>query len=236
MAAIVTTNMRVYAAKQFISGFSDPTQNLYLTIGRTLPWTDVVPNVENNDNAPPTPVDSVYELSAAFRDMLSAKLISPSDVSLVTPRYNWTSGTIYTQYTNNMDLFDPSGGLPPFFVMTDALNVYKCLNNTYQGVTVASTVKPSGTGTSVISCSDGYQWKYMFTVSSSDVLRFVTNEWIPVKTLTTNDASAQWLVQQAAVPGTIDRIDLVSIGSQYHIPPTVQIVGDGVNASAYASH
>jgi hypothetical protein len=230
MAAIVTTNMRVYAAQQFISGFSNPLQNLYLTIGRTLPWT----GNEFNDNAPPTPVDDVSELSAAYRDMLSAKLISPSDVSLVAPRYDWTSGTIYTQYTNSSDLFDPSGGLAPFFVLTDTLNVYKCLNNSKNGVAVASTVKPTGTGTSVINCSDGYQWKYMFTVSSSDVLKFVTNEWIPVKTLTTNDASSQWIVQQAAIPGTIDRIDMVSIGSQYTIAPSVQIVGDGVNASAAA--
>ena len=230
MAAIVTTNMRVYAANQFISGFSTPGQNLYLFIGRTLPWDQgAFPYTGSNDNSPPTPIDCEYEEGAAFRDMMSAKLISPSTVSLVVPRYDWTTGTVYTQYSNSIDLFDPSGGLPPFFVITDALNVYKCLNNNGG---VASTVKPTGTTTSVVTSADGYQWKYMLTVNSADVLNFVTNEWFPVETLTTNDGSAQWLVQQAAVPETIDRIDMVSIGSQYTVTPTITIIGDGTGATA----
>jgi hypothetical protein len=233
MAAIVTTSMRIYAADQFIGGFSDPTEHLYLFIGRTLPWT----GIDNSDNSPPTPVDSQFDETAAFRDMLSAKLIGASDVSLVVPRYNWTTGTVYTPYSNTMDLFDPTGGLPPFYVITDALNVYKCLatgKDPNTGFATASTVKPTGTTTSVVTNADGYQWKYMFTVNSADVLRFVTNEWVPVKTLTTNDGSSQWLVQQAAVPGTIDRIDMESIGSQYTSVPTVTIVGDGVGATATA--
>src|ERR1041385_2988309 len=114
MAAIVTTNMRIYAAEQFISGFSNPLHKLYLTIGRTLPW--------NTENTPPTPVDCEFDHSATFRDMLSAKLISPSDVSLVIPRNNWSLGPddvglIYTQYTHDVDLFDPNSGLPPFYVI-----------------------------------------------------------------------------------------------------------------------
>ena len=226
MAAIVTTNMRIYAAEQFISGFSNPLQNLYLTIGRTLPWPV--------DTTPPSPVDCEFDQSAAFRDMLSAKLISPSDVSIVIPRYDWnlgpdSTGLVWTQYVNNIDLFDPNNNIPPFYVITDELNVYKCLSN---GGGVKSSVKPSGTVTSSIFTADGYQWKYMYTVASADVLNFVTNEWIPVKTLTTNDGSQQWLVQQAATPGTIDRIDMVYVGSGYTTVPTVQIVGDGTGATA----
>lgn len=232
MAAIVTTNMRVYAANQFISGFSTPGQNLYIFIGRTLPWDQgAFPYAGSNDNSPPTPIDCEYEEAVAFRDMMSAKLISPSMVSLVVPRYDWTSGTVYTQYMNTIDLFDPSGGLAPFFVITDALNVYKCLNNNGG---VASTVKPTNTTTNVVTSADGYQWKYMYTVNSADVLNFVTNEWYPVKTLSSNDGSNQWLVQQAAISGTIDRIDMVSIGSQYTVLPTVTIVGDGTGATASA--
>jgi hypothetical protein len=233
MAAIVTTNMRIYAANQFLGGFSDPTEHLYIFIGHTLPWD----GIDNNDNSPPTPIDCEFDETAAFRDMLSAKLIAPSDVSLVVPRYNWTTGTVYTPYSNTVDLFDPTGGLPPFFVITDALNVYKCLAVGKDPITrqpVASTVKPTGTTTSVVTNADGYQWKYMFTVNSADVLKFVTNEWIPIKTLTTNDGSMQWIVQQAAVPGTIDRIDMVSIGSQYTVVPTVTITGDGTGATASA--
>jgi hypothetical protein len=216
--------MRVHAATQFLSGFSDPTQHMYLFIGNTLSWPD--------DSTPPTPIDCQINESSAFRNMMSLKLVDASDVSLVCPRNNWITGTIYTEYVSNVDLFDPSSSLPPFYVITSELNVYKCLNNN-DGV--PSTVEPTGTTTNVVTSADGYQWKYMFTVNSADVLNFVTTDWIPVNTLTANDGSAQWLVQQAAIPGTIDRIDMTLAGSQYTEIPTIEIVGDGVGATAQAT-
>jgi hypothetical protein len=224
MSAIVTTNNRAYAASQFMSGFSDSSQALYLFIGRTLPWID--------ENSPPTPIDCESEQSNAFRDMMSLKKLLSTDTNLVIPRNQWTLSTVYTQYANDIDLFDPSSGLPPVYVITDQLNVYKCLNNNNGA---ASTVSPSGTATSVVTLADGYQWKFMYTVNSADVLKFVTNEWIPVRKLLTNDGSTQWLVQQAAIPGTIDRIDLTTAGTQYTQIPTVTIVGDGTGATATAT-
>lgn len=224
MSAIVTSKMRTHAAKQFIASFTDNTQSVYLFIARTLPW--------DNENSPPLPVDSEYDQSQMYREMLSSKRIEGNDVSLVIPRNNWTVGTVYSQYKHDIDLFDPNSPDPPFFVVTDSLSVYKCLNNNGGA---ASTVAPSGTSTSVVTNADGYQWKYMYTVNSADVLKFVTNEWIPVDTLTTNDGSQQWLVQQAAVPGTIDRIDVLTAGTQYTQVPTITIVGDGTGATATAT-
>lgn len=224
MSAIVTTNMRIHAAQAFKGGFGDSAQYMYLFIGRTLPWV--------NDNTPPTPLDCVSDDSSAFREMLSMKRLNASDVSLVVPRNVWTVGTIYTQYASDVDLFDPTSGNTPFFVVTDSLNVYKCISNN-KGA--ASTVVPSGTSTSVVTNADGYQWKYLFTVNSADVLKFVTSEWIPVKTLASNDGSSQWSVQQAAIAGTIDRIDMLTAGTQYTQVPTVAITGDGTGATATAA-
>jgi hypothetical protein len=164
--------------------------------------------------------------------MMSLKLIGADNTSLVVPRNSWTSGNVYTQYDNSIDLFDPNSGLPPFFVVTDSLNVYKCLDNN-NGAT--STVEPVGTTTNVVTSADGYQWKYMFTINSGDVLQFVTTDWIPVETLTENDGSLQWQVQQAAVPGTIDRIDLTVSGTQYSQVPAIEITGDGSGATAVAT-
>jgi hypothetical protein len=224
MAAIVTVGMRIYAANQFKAGFADVSQNLYLFIGRTLPWT--------NDNTPPTPIDCVNEEVAAYLDMLAMKRINSTDVSLVIPRNTWAVNTVYTKYVHDIDLFDPTSGLPPFYVISDQLNVYKCMSNNNGA---SSTIQPTGTGTSVVTLADGYRWKYMFTVSSADVLKFVTPEWIPVRTLVANDGSNQWLVQQAAISGTIDRIDILTAGTQYTSVPTVSIIGDGTGATAVAS-
>ena len=224
MAAIVTTNCRIYAASQFEGSFTDPTQHMYLFIAGTLPWAD--------DNSPPTPVDCEQDIATAYRNMLSLKNIPASDVSLVIPRNTWVVGTIYSQYDNTVDLFDPSSPNPPFYVTNGSLQVYKCLNNNGGN---PSTVQPSGTSTSVVTGADGYQWKYMYTVNSADVVSFVTTNWIPVSTLTVNDGSSQWAVQQAAVPGTIDRINVITAGTQYTQVPTITITGDGTGATAIAT-
>jgi hypothetical protein len=164
--------------------------------------------------------------------MIALKRINASDVSLIMARNTWQVGTVYTQYSNDIDLFDPASNLPPFYVVTDSLNVYKCLSNNFGA---ASTVQPSGTSTTVVTSADGYQWKYMLTINSADVLKFVTAEWVPVTTLTDNDGSNQWLVQQAAIPGTIDRIDILTAGTQYTQVPTITITGDGTGAVAVAT-
>ena len=223
MTSIITTKMRVYAANQFLNDFA--TQQFYLFIGRILPWNQGNFSYAGfNDNLPPPPIDCEYERNAAFRDMLSAKLITSANVSLIMPRYDWETGTIYTEYQNDIDLFGS-----PFFVVTDDLNVYKCLNNNGG---VASTVKPIGSASSVMTLADGYQWKYMLTVND---LNFVTTDWLPVQTLSSNNGSQQWIVQQTAVSGTIDRIDVVNGGTGYlTIPPNVQIVGDGIGAQGTA--
>ena len=223
MAAIVTTNCRIFAAQQFEGSFLDSEQHTYLFISETLPWSD--------DNNPPSPIDCELNISTAYRNMLSMKSIPASSVSLVIPRNTWTSQTVYAQYDNTIDLFDPNAP-QIFYVVNGSLQVYKCLNN---GGGVPSTVQPNGTSTSVVTLSDGYQWKFMYTINSADVVSFVTTNWIPVVTLLENDGSNQWLVQQAAVPGTVDRINMVTIGTQYISVPTVTITGDGTGATAVAT-
>jgi hypothetical protein len=79
----------------------------------------------------------------------------------------------------------------------------------------ASTVKPAGTSSSIFRTSDGYKWKFMYSVSAADVLKFVTTSYIPVKTLTSDDGTTQWDVQQAATNNSIDIIDVTANGSGY---------------------
>lgn len=217
---IVTEKGRIYAATQFLNGVSS--QNFYLFIGQTLQWPQ--------ENSPPVPIDCENDISSAFRNMMSAKLITSSNVILAVPRYDWTLNTVYTQYNSAVNLLDPN--LPPFFVLTSNNSVYKCIGNNNG---VASTIEPISTSTSVVTTSDGYQWKYLLTVNATNIANFLSSTWVPIQTLLSNDSSNQWLVQQAAVPGTIDRIDVTISGVQYTSVPTVNIVGDGSGAVATAS-
>lgn len=92
--------------------------------------------------------------------------------------------------------------LRPFYVLTDEFKVYKCLGNASGA---PSTVKPTSTSTAAgitETTSDGYEWKYMFTVSTIDLERFYTSSWIPIKTLISDDGSDQWDIQTNALAGS----------------------------------
>jgi hypothetical protein len=80
--------------------------------------------------------------------------------------------------------------------------------------------------------ADGYIWKYMYTVTTSNALKFLTNDYIPVQTLTSDDGSDQWDVQQAAIDGAIHVIKVTAGGSGYATAPAVTITGDGTGATA----
>lgn len=48
--------------------------------------------------------------------------------------------------------------------------------------------------------SDGYVWKFMYSVSAAQALKFLTDNWIPVKT-SDDSLEEQWLIQQNALAG-----------------------------------
>jgi hypothetical protein len=64
--------------------------NYYYFLGKTLAWGD-----ELN---PPYPVDSYAYERLVRSDIITLKQISPTDVSFVIPRRNWTSGVVYDMY------------------------------------------------------------------------------------------------------------------------------------------
>jgi hypothetical protein len=178
---------------------------LYGVLGKSTPWP--------NDPQPFSPPDNeqciYYRI---FRDAIGAKRIYPEDVSLVVPRYNWTSGTVYTMYRDTQsNLCDEV-----YYVITDEMNVYKCL---YNNKNAPSTIKPTGFSTTRFTTSDGYTWKYMYTISLGESSKFMTTSFMPVKKIQIGDGSTesdrQLAVQNAAVNGSIEIIEVNNTGSRY---------------------
>jgi len=145
-------------------------------IGRVLAWDD--------ETTPDTPgsMDS-YEYDTR-NSILSIKKVQPTDVSLVVPRRDWTSGTVYDQYDGQYrvgytsDSSATSIKTATFYVLTAAFNVYKCLFN-YNGA--ASTSNPTGTNFTPDTYADGYVWKYLYTIPLSLRNRFLTADYMPVQ-------------------------------------------------------
>ena len=197
MARLVTTRFKIHNAEQFIESLSETSAtNLYLFIGKVQEWDD--------ENSPPAPDESVANTTYDYwGKMIAAKKVTPADVKHVILRRNWESNTSYTAYSHtNSDIYANN-----FYVVTDQLNVYKCLQNNLSNGT--STIEPTGTGTAVIETADGYKWKYMYTVSSQDTLKFVTSEYVSVQR---NIDSRQEAVEDAAIDGQIDIINKTSNG------------------------
>lgn len=154
------------------------------------------------------PQDSeIYTSTQAYDDMLYAKRITENDVRIMVPKYLWTGGTTYSQYDNT----DPNLYQSQFFVVVDDIteyNVYKCL---YNNGGSASTVPPSRNGNVSdiypLILSDGYIWKYMYTITKLDYDRFNTANYIPVSPNTS--------IIESAIPGTVDVVNVSGAGAGY---------------------
>jgi hypothetical protein len=159
----------------------------------------------------PPAVDASYRniYYDVWKDIISLKKFQSSDVSHVIPNYAWLNNTFYTEY----DDLDADLDTKQFYTVTDTGNVYKCIDNNRSA---NSTSKPTTIDYSNIELtSDGYRWKYMYTITSGEALKFRTNAYIPVKTLTANDGSNQWSVQQTASNGAIQHLKITSNGTGY---------------------
>ena len=188
--------------------------NLYLGIGKHTAWSD--------DSNPPTPTDSPKSHNEAKNALTAMKKVGADSITLSVPRVNWTTSTKFTMYSHEMS----EEVIPNSYVVTEAsnqYNVYKCINNKKhldagQGVqSTVSTVKPTGTSNDIFETSDGYAWKFMFSIQLAEALKFLTKDYLPVKYITsqptdTNSAEyKQWQVQQAALstPNSIDWVDII---------------------------
>lgn len=229
MVSVISKNISVFSAKQFVESVSEEANTkLYLTYGRPLAWS--------NDASPAQANSSVTSFYEVWNNMIGGKRITGNDVRLVAPRYDWSANTVYPAYdhcTCSLLLFAAN---VKFYVLTSDWNVYKCIANNYGA---PSTTKPTSVQVNdTFQTEDGYIWKYMYTVSASDRLRFTTADYIPVRKLTLDDNTLQWDVQQGAVPGALNYIKVTNGGSNYSNANAISIAitGDGTSAAnAYAT-
>lgn len=230
MTAIVSSSFRLNAAKEFV----DDAQNnstLYLFVGRSEPWTD--------DASPDNPYDNTYStFTDAWQRMTAMKQLADGDIIFAATRYQWISGTTYTEYDDR----DADLEGKQYYVISDNNNVYLCLKSGGVSTVNPDTVGVQTSGIIDFTSQDGYIWKYMFTVSTNNANKFLTSAFLPVTFLTadpgvTADAALrnQWDVQQNAVDGAIYNIKITNGGSGYTSKPTITIEGDGTSAAVNAA-
>lgn len=171
MTAIVSSNFRTLNAENFKRDVGE--KSVYVSVGKSDAWSNSLS--DTTDTTPFAPNDHFDDIGEARQNMLGLKKISSADISHVVPRYTWTSGNSYYAWdSNDASIFDKA-----FYVITSEFKVYKCI----VAGTGSSTIQPTQTLTDPTAESDGYTWKYMYTVSVADAEKFLTNSYMPVKTV-----------------------------------------------------
>ena len=184
MAAIITEKFRQHNADQFFESFSEAAaNNYYLFIGKTSPFTSGTTG--GSDTTPPTPVDTITLDNYKWDSMIAAKRIGTTDVTYVILRRNYVNGTTYDMYEHNIssgntatsgatNLFDST-----HYFVTDEFKVYKVLDNNGGTAISAGAAGPTSTASDPF-FSGGYYLQYMYTLSTSQIQKFVTTDFVPV--------------------------------------------------------
>jgi hypothetical protein len=204
MSNTLTTNkFRKHVGQQITESFNEPANNAYYLVSvKHTPYSNT-----DGDTYIPIAYDNISETNTKiYQEAIFGKKILSSDTSLMIPRKNWTSGTVYYAYddtANNLFTSD-------FYASVDSgatYYVYKCLDNNF-GAT--STEQPSSTSESAcnfITTADGYTWKLMYKLTEGVFEKFATDDYMPVET------SAN--VSGNTVAGAIDVIKITYTGSDY---------------------
>ena len=204
MPAIVSSNFRSLNAQAFIEDVTGDKSNVYIGLGKSSPWASLLTNTV--DDTPPTPIDTLDAINEARQQLIGLKLVSPADVAHVVPRYDWVSGATFVPWdSTDSAIYDKA-----FYALTADFKVYKCI---VAGSSYVSDV-PTHTDEVIKEMLDGYYWKYMYTILASDSEKFLTNSYMPVKTLTEETKATAATVSGSAFITLSEENNFISVGQK----------------------
>jgi len=251
MSAIISDQFRILNAQSFIdtfAGIGSTNYAYYSFIGLANPYDTATGSgtTDWNDN-PPSPQDMFKAQNDYHDTMLSLKKINSSDLRRVIRKIQWSAGTSYEMYRNDYNVYNPSPITNSnnlydanYYVVNADYRVYLCLNNGTNPENPAGSpsideplftdIEPRAAGTS----GDGYIWKYLYTISPRDIIKFDSTEYIP----TPNDwgIGESEAIKNNAVGGKIEVVIVENRGDGYEPISTsirnVPILGDGTGGKA----
>ena len=245
MSAIITDQLRILNAENFVSAATSTVNSYYSFVG--------LPNATNYsstwDSNPPAPKDSFDQEDDYWDTMIALKKVTSSDIRRMVNKNTWTSGITYDMYRGDIsrtNLAQPSGATnlysSKFYVVNEDFKVYICLQN---GTDPENTtgrpsldqptftdLEPKTAGDS----GDGYIWKYLYTIKPGDIAKFDSTNFIPVPNdwETSSDNSA--VRDNASSSGQLKIATIINrgsgIGTANRTYTGVPVNGDGSGAEA----
>ena len=247
MAAIVTDQFRILNASNFVDNVTDSNNSYYVFVGLSNPTTSGFGRATDFNTDTPSPTDNVNYMNFVGDNMSFGKKVTSDNVRRLVRKISWARGTKYEMYRHDYSLTNTSpitGSTrlydANYYVMNTDYKVYICIDNGSSGISTTGNasldeptftdLEPSKAGTS----GDGYLWKYLFTVSPSDIIKFDSTDFISVS----NSWSSSTDSQIAAVRDNGDSdvnnnqikkvyIDNQGVGYANGTGQEVNILGDG---------
>ena len=98
MSAIITDQLRILNAKNFVATATSSSNSYYAFVG--------LPNASNYDanwdSLPPAPKDNFDQENDYWDTMIALKKITSGDVRQVVRKVTWTSGAVYDMYRHDI--------------------------------------------------------------------------------------------------------------------------------------
>ena len=256
MSAIVTDQFRILNANNFVESVENTNNSYYVFVGLSNP-TGAGSLVgygrsANWNSDTPSPIDSFSYRSHTSDTMMFGKKVSSANIRRIIRRVDWVSGNRYEIYRDDYSaqnqspltaanrLYDAN-----YYVLNSDFKVYICIDNGSTGTNPLGNVsqdeptftdlEPSKAGNS----GDGYVWKYLFTVSPSDIIKFDSTEFITVPNnwSTSTDSQIRAVRENGdsnVNENQIKHVYIEKAGNNYAngLGQEVDIIGDGTGAKA----
>ena len=189
MAAIITDQIRILNAKNFVAGVSTSDNSYYTWVGLPNPTS-----IQSDwDDSPPAPTDNFEHENEYWDTMIAMKKITDEDVKQVVRKNSWASGTTYDYYRSDYSITNTpkhaqgtSLYSANYFVVNSDYRVYVCLQNGTDPENLEgkpsldeptfTDLEPKAAGSS----GDGYIWKYLYTIKPAELIKFDSTEYMPV--------------------------------------------------------
>jgi len=260
MSAIVTDQFRILNASNFVNSIETGSDSYYVFVGLPNPQSNDGPGRNENWDrldipdpnlaVVPNPVDNFSYLDHYGQMSLFGKKITGSTIRRAVRRIDWTQGTRYEMYRHDYSVINPSPNSNSnrlydtnYYVMNSQYQVYICIDNGSSGINtngnqskdepVFTDLEPSRAGES----DDGYLWKYLYTVTPSDIVKFDSTEYITIPSQWETSTNPQIVSVRENGDSSINenqikKVYIENTGKNYS-SGEVDILGDGTGGRVF---
>ena len=249
MASVVTDQFRILNASNFVESVtSNPNNSYYVFLGLDNPSISAFGRNTSWDTNIPNPTDNL-QYSTHYRDTsLFGKKITSTNIRRLIRKVTWSTNTAYDMYRHDYSISNPAPNSNSsrlydsnYYVINSDYRVYICIDNASSDVNLKGNksqdeptftdLEPSAAGVS----GDGYVWKYLFSVSPSDIIKFDSTEYIVVPNDWETSSDSQIVSVREAGDSSINfnqikKVYIQNGGTGYR-SGSANILGDGSGGS-----